>query len=167
MNTILLLLLGLAIVIIIVMATSRNKKHSPPKTVFPEVPEKKKKTKKSNKLTSPDIGPEDFMRWKTNEIPREFLTPKKDLEDKSHYFYGKKVCISGQLNSFPYRAELAKQLHELGADVDTGVGKTCGILISGDGVGPSKLKKAKEQGVYIMDEHELSEKLNGFKSKYI
>ena len=131
------------------------------------IPKKKKTPKKVKKSTNPDIGPEDFMIWKTNEIPKEFLIPKKDIEDTSHYFYGKKICISGQLNSFPYRAELAKELHELGADVDTGVGKTCGILISGEGVGPSKLKKAMEQGVYIMDEHELQEKLNGFKSKYL
>jgi len=114
-----------------------------------------------------DIGAEDFMIWKTNKIPHEYLTPKKDVENTSSYFYGKKVCISGQLSSFPYRGELAKYLWLAGADVDTSVGKTCEILISGDGTGPSKLKKAIEQGVQIMPETELSEKLNGFKSKYI
>jgi hypothetical protein len=131
------------------------------------IPQKKKKPKKVKPQKNSDIGAEDFMIWKTNVIPHEYLTPRKDVEDTSSYFYAKKVCISGQLRSFPYRGELAKYLWEIGADVDTSVGKTCGILISGDGTGPSKLKKAKEQGVQIMPETELHEKLNGFKSKYI
>lgn len=125
------------------------------------------KTSQKKSTTSRDVTPEDFMIWKSNEVPSEYLKPQKDLEDKSHFFYGKKVCISGQLNNFPYRAELAKHLWEVGADVQVNVGKTCGILIAGDGVGPSKLKRAKEQGVHIIEEEELKEKLNGFKSKYI
>jgi len=165
MNTFLLLLLGVAIIIIIVQASSKKKTSHPSNSSFTE--EKKKNPKKVKQTNNHDIGAEDFMIWKTNKIPHEYLTPKKDVEDTSSYFYGKKVCISGQLSSFPYRGELAKYLWDAGADVDTSVGKTCGILISGDGTGPSKLKKAIEQGVQIMPETELSEKLDGFKSKYL
>lgn len=132
------------------------------------IPSKKKTPKKKKKATgNTDVTPEDFMIWKSNKIPSEYLKPKQDLEDTSSYFYGKKVCISGQLSKFPYRAELAKHLWEVGADVQVNVGKTCMILISGEGVGPTKLQNAKEQGIEIMDEITLDKKLNGFKSKFI
>lgn len=131
-----------------------------------EIIRRRKKAKEPNPNTS-DLHAEDFIRFKQNEIPSEYLKPKKEGGDPNHFFYGKKVCISGSLDNFPYRAELAKHLWDIGADVDTGVGKTCNILISGEGVGPSKLKHAKAGGVQIMHEPELMEKLNGFKSKYL
>ncbi|WZL88326.1 BRCT domain-containing protein [Salinimicrobium sp. 3283s] len=127
----------------------------------------RKKSKPKPSASTSNLNPEDFMRFKQNEIPSEYLKPKKEGGDPSSYFYGKKVCISGSLDNFPYRAELAKHLWDVGADVDTGVGKTCSILISGEGVGPSKLKQAKAGGVQIMYEPELMEKLNGFKSSFV
>lgn len=127
---------------------------------------KKPKTKKSvNEDT--DLHPEDFMRFAQNKIPSEYLKPQKDLEDTGSFFYKKKVCISGSFDYYPYRAELAKYLWELGADVDTTVSKKCQVLICGEDAGPSKCQQAEEQGVHIMHEEELVEKLNGFKSKYV
>ena len=120
-----------------------------------------------NDITPSDITPEDFLLWKQKKIPSEYLYPQKNLEDCSSFFYDKKVCISGEFEYFPSRTELAKHLWECGADIDTSVGKKLDILIAGDGVGPSKLKKAESQGTYIMPEDELVEKLNGFKSRFV
>lgn len=132
-----------------------------------EIPSRKRKPKpKTKRQEESELHPEDFMRFAQNKIPTEYLKPQKDLEDTGSFFYGKKVCISGTLENFPYRAELAKHFWDIGADVDGSVGKTCDILIKGEGVGPSKLKQAKEQGVLVMDETQLIEKLNGFKSRF-
>jgi len=87
-----------------------------------------------------------------NKIPSKFLKPLKDLKDTSHFFYKKKVLISGTFNLFPHRAEIAKMLWEVGADVDTGVSKNLDILIIGDDAGWKKLEEAENQSVLIINE---------------
>ena len=138
-----------------------------------EIVKRKKKGRRKAPATTPDdsaendLHPEDFMRFAQNKISPEFLKPQTGLADTGSYFFGKKVCISGTLDHFPYREELAHHLWKLGADIDTSVGKACNILICGAGAGPSKCKQAQKQGVEVMEESELLEKLNGFKSKYL
>jgi len=87
-----------------------------------------------------------------SKIPNKFLHPRKELEDKSHYFYNKKIVISGSFKNFPYRAEIAKILWEVGADVDMKVTEKTNILLSGNGVGWKKLETAQTNGVEIMSE---------------
>ncbi len=126
---------------------------------------KKKKQKKTKK--DPDILPEDFLIWKNKKIPSEFLYPKKELEDNGHILFGKKVVISGEFDTFPIRYELAEYLWNIGVDVDTGIGKYTDYLFCGDGCGPSKLRKAKEGDIKIVEEEEIKELIPDFKSRFV
>jgi len=87
-----------------------------------------------------------------SKIPNKLLHQKKSITDTSHYFYGKKIVISGTFNNFPYRAEIAKLLWEVGADVDMKVTANTTILLAGKGVGWKKLETAKNEGILIMNE---------------
>lgn len=67
---------------------------------------------------------------------------KPDFEhakNKDNPFFMKKVVVSGFGNED--KESIAAELKELGADVDTSVGKKTNFLIVGDNAGPSKLKK--------------------------
>lgn len=125
-----------------------------------------KALKETNKEVTKVPKDVDFDHFKTkkvpskayltsSKIPRKLLTPKKDLENTSHFFYGKKIVISGTFENFPYRAEIAKMLWEIGADVDTAVNQRTDFLLSGNGVGPSKLQKAENFGAEIIDENQF------------
>lgn len=81
---------------------------------------------------------------KTNHYPMqlsgEVLKPDyENAKNKSNPFYMKKVVISGFDDVEKER--IAKELKELGADIDGTVGNKTNFLIAGDNVGPSKLSK--------------------------
>lgn len=114
-----------------------------------------------------DISQEEIIKYQGNKIPRKFLYPKKDLEDTSHFFYGKKVVISGEFDEFPVRPELAEYLWNIGADVDTSVSQKTDFLFCGSGVGPSKLQAAKANGTTLLYEEDILNYLPNFKSKYL
>lgn len=64
----------------------------------------------------------------------------------------KKVVLTGTLQSFPVREEVAELLKKYGADINSSISKKTQIVIVGAGAGPSKMKKIaelKEQGVDI------------------
>lgn len=126
-----------------------------------------KRDPRRNQNTPSEISQGELLQHMQNKIPSEHYQPKKDVKDTSSFFYGKKVCITGTLDSFPIRPELSEHLWKLGADIDSGITKKLDILICGDNPGPSKCRKAEEQGVHVMDESELIEKLDGFTSKYV
>ena len=95
-------------------------------------------------------------------------TKKKDLEhciDKDTVFYDKRVVITGILERFPMREELAEILKSLGADVNTSISRKTDIVIAGKGAGPKKLEKIKtlnDEGAHIelMCECKLNEILD-------
>ncbi|MCD8431004.1 BRCT domain-containing protein [Tenacibaculum finnmarkense genomovar ulcerans] len=100
----------------------------------------------------------DFMELKSTEFDSKYLYPRKDLEPNGHLFYGKKVVITGGMESFPFREELAKLLWEIGADVDRAIGKNTDFAIVGSyNVGPRKMDKIIAQGIRIIREKELLE----------
>lgn len=102
------------------------------------------------------------------KIDSELLKPRKDLEDTSHFFYGKKVVITGKYEQYLSRNTMAKLLWEVGADIDTTVTKNTDIMIIGfSGVGPKKMEKAIEHGVQIMRETEFLQHFpnTGYKSR--
>lgn len=68
-------------------------------------------------------------------------------------FSGKTVVLTGTLSEMG-RSEAKKLLEELGAKVTGSVSKNTDFLIAGESAG-SKLAKAKELGVRVMDEAEL------------
>ncbi len=69
------------------------------------------------------------------------------------YFVGKKVVVTGTL-SIMTRDEVKAELKTLGAKVQSSVSKATDILIAGEKAG-SKLNKAKELGVKILNEGEF------------
>ena len=81
-----------------------------------------------------------------------------DNEDTSSYFYGKTVVLTGALNRFT-RDELTAILEDLGAKVAGSVSKKTDIVIAGEAAG-SKLTKAQELGIKVMDEEEALSHLN-------
>jgi len=72
-----------------------------------------------------------------------------------HFFSGKSVVITGTLEKFK-RNELTETLENLGAKVLNSVSKKLDFLICGKEAG-TKLDKAKEFGVRIIEEEELKE----------
>jgi DNA ligase (NAD+) len=70
--------------------------------------------------------------------------------DSDHRFAGKVFVITGTLESMS-RQEAAEKLEQLGAKVSNSVSKKTDFLLAGEKAG-SKLKKAQELGVTILDE---------------
>ena len=81
-----------------------------------------------------------------------------DTEDTSNFFYGKTVVLTGALIRFT-RDELTKILEDLGAKCASSVSKKTDVVIAGEAAG-SKLKKANELGIKVMDEEEALSHLN-------
>lgn len=116
----------------------------------------------------------EFARTKKdNNVPEILTTPtaprekikaedkiqRTDLENvEDNPFKDKVVVLTGfaKTDSQQY----AHQLNELGAIIRDSVNKKTNILVTGYNAGPSKLKKAEELGVQIMQEAELKEILN-------
>lgn len=116
----------------------------------------------SNKSNSkrPGFDYGNIEYYKDKKINREYLYPIKNLEDTGNYFYGKKVVITGDFETFPDRNEMAKLLWEAGADVDTSVGKYTDVLIVGDNAGDTKIEYAEENDIEIMYEENFIEEFN-------
>lgn len=64
--------------------------------------------------------------------------------ESDNFFYGKIVVITGVLETFPYRDDLAAILQAKGARVTSSVSKQTNIVIFGSSPGPSKMKKVDE-----------------------
>ena len=76
------------------------------------------------------------------------------------FFTGKKVVLTGTI-SIP-RDEAKAFIIKMGGKVSESVSKKTDIVIAGEAAG-SKLDKAKELGIYIMDDNEFQEKIKELK----
>lgn len=114
-----------------------------------------------------NLSADDFVRFKTNKIDSEYLTPQLDLEDKTHYFYGKKAVITGTFDSFPFRNELAYLLWSVGADIDTIVGKKTDVVILGEDAGWKKMELIEKHQPQVIDEQILLEYFLNYEPKFI
>ncbi len=109
---------------------------------------------------------EDFFSDPGRRLSKDVL--KQDLsivENKDNIFYNKKVVITGVLDSFPVREDLANRLKLLGADINTSISKNTDIVICGKDCGPAKIKKVQELreagfNIILLEESELLEKLS-------
>lgn len=68
----------------------------------------------------------------------------EEVENKETPFFQQKVLITGVLDSYPMREDLANLLKKYGADINTSISAKTNIVIVGSGAGPSKLKKIEE-----------------------
>ena len=90
------------------------------------------------------------------ELEKTFLS--KDASQSDGPFRNKKIVFTGSM-SRP-RAELEKQAKALGIVVSKSVSSKTDFLITGESVGPSKLKSANTNDVSILTEEEYLEILN-------
>ncbi|MDD9323347.1 NAD-dependent DNA ligase LigA [Pediococcus acidilactici] len=93
---------------------------------------------------------------KAVDVNMEYLGAQPS-EAPENYFNGKKVVLTGKLEHFT-RNELKEKLLNLGADVAGSVSKKTDVLIAGADAG-SKLTKAQDLGVEVIDEATALEKL--------
>ena len=94
------------------------------------------------------------------KISPELKQMKTDIEDTSHFFYQKKVVITGSFERFPFREDMAKLLHNVGADVNSGISRKTDYVIVGENAGPKKLEKIEELGIETIDEKRFLEIFN-------
>lgn len=83
---------------------------------------------------------------------------ESDATSTNPHFTNKTVVLTGSLSNFT-RPELTKILMNLGANVTSSVSKKTDLVIVGEDAG-SKLDKAKELGIRIVNENELLELIN-------
>ncbi len=83
---------------------------------------------------------------KKRELSSEAKQPlsAEEVENKETPFFQKKVVITGVLDSYPVREDLANLLKKYGADINSSISQKTNIVIVGNGAGPSKLKKIEE-----------------------
>ena len=74
-------------------------------------------------------------------------------EIKENYFTNKTIVLTGALENFS-RPDLTKLLSNYGANVTSSVSKKTNLVIAGTDAG-SKLDKAKELNIEIIDENTL------------
>jgi len=117
-------------------------------------------------MTNEDIGPivakslydyfNDFQNREMIEKLREhglnFNYLGVDTKDVNNYFYGKTVVLTGALEKYS-REEFTEILEGIGAKCSGSVSKKTDVVIAGPGAG-SKLTKAQELGVLVIDEAE-------------
>lgn len=107
---------------------------------------------------------EDFeeiiMDKKAKSISSELKQMKTDVEDASHFFYQKKVVITGTFDNFPIREEMAKLLHNAGADINSQVSGRTDYVILGQKAGPKKLEQIEKLGIETIDEQKFLEIFN-------
>jgi DNA ligase (NAD+) len=102
-----------------------------------------------------------FANQENNSIVRKILASGVQIHndlyaretESDHPFSGKTLVLTGTLETLK-RAEAKKRLQALGAKVTSSVSSKTNYLVAGRDAG-SKLKKAQELGVSILDETEL------------
>lgn len=82
------------------------------------------------------------------------LYAKKDERNKSKAFEGLSFCITGTLSNFPKREIAEQEIEKRGGKVLSAVSSKLTYLVVGSNPG-SKLEKAKELNIKIMDETEF------------
>lgn len=96
------------------------------------------------------------------KVSHDTLTPPDltTIENKDTIFYGKKIVITGVLEQYPQREELALKLKGYGADIQTSISVRTNIVVCGTGAGPMKMKKiadinANGGGIVVMEDEML------------
>ncbi len=96
----------------------------------------------------------EASKFSTKKVNCLCFNDELDLDFKCQ-----KITITGDFEKYPRakREELANELHKRGATVlsSGNLAKSTTMLIAGSGAGPSKIRKAKEYGIRIVDEETL------------
>lgn len=128
------------------------------------------KAKEENILEVYEIGPrisesviqflsDDHNKQIINHLKKAGLNFKSEQKKiKENFFSGKTFVLTGSLEKYS-RDEAGDFIRSLGGKVTSSVSSNTDYLIAGEKAG-SKLKKAKENGVEILDEDKFIEELN-------
>lgn len=91
------------------------------------------------KSDKPDVPIELYRQYeKTKSISGEYFKPDLKNAIPNDIFYNKKVVLTGDLKNIA-RVTAAKNLHKLGADIDTAINQRTNIVIVGENPGPKKM----------------------------
>ncbi len=125
-----------------------------------------KRAKKEELLNIPDIGPvvaKEIYSWFRDKENLDFLNSLEKAgvrikkEKKGKKLNGKNFLFTGTLESFS-REEAKEKVEKEGGKVLSSLSRNIHFLVCGKNPG-SKVKKAKEMGVEIIDEKKFLEKL--------
>lgn len=116
--------------------------------------------KKEKTTVRKDIFRENFDNKKIDSL---LVTPSATPKYENHYFYSKKVVITGEFDAFPkQRNKLAQILFDCGADINTAISKKTDLVLIGTGAGPKKLEQITTLNIMTMQEAELIELIKDF-----
>lgn len=93
------------------------------------------------------------------EIGLQFSLSEQQLENRSEKLAGLTFVVSGVFTLFS-RDELKNIIEQNGGKVSGSISKKTSYIVAGENMGPSKLEKATELGVKIIDEQQFSEMMN-------
>lgn len=105
-------------------------------------------------LNTNNLGRNDIIRLNENRIESKYKE-KIEVEDKSHFFYDKKVVLTGVFPSFNNRNEMAAMLQNVGADVNGSISKLTDYVVVGQKAGPKKLELIEKFGIETLSEHDF------------
>ncbi|RJX26340.1 MAG: NAD-dependent DNA ligase LigA [Acholeplasma sp.] len=123
-------------------------------------------------LHIPEIGEMialSIVHYFADSKKRELIEELKQLglnmthqvaEAVSHEFNGKTIVLTGKLNLFS-RDQATEIIEKLGGKVASSVSSKTDFVVAGEDAG-SKLKKANELGIPVIDELAFKEKINGY-----
>lgn len=110
--------------------------------------------------TKTDFFTETFS---SKRIDSSLIYPTEKPKYENHYFYSKKVVITGEFSAFPkQRNKLAQILFDCGADINTSISKNTDLVLVGTGAGPKKMEKINVLGIAVMNEEELLDLIGEF-----
>ena len=113
----------------------------------------------SPRMKAPRTAPTRFIEKKYRA---EDMVAKTDLSQYAdNLFRGKYVCLTGF--SHEDCEQFGEKLSQMGATMRTSVSGKVNILVLGDAPGPSKIRKAEELGINIMEEYEMKEAISRYK----
>ena len=98
-----------------------------------------------------------FIQRQKNKFSARVINNSSRNEVLDLDFVGQKVTITGVFERYPEREILADIIQNRGAEIKSSgnLAKSTTMLIAGSSAGPSKIKKAKEYGIRIIDEETL------------
>ncbi|MBI2281434.1 MAG: NAD-dependent DNA ligase LigA [Bacteroidetes bacterium] len=89
------------------------------------------------------------------DIGLQFSLSEQQLENRSEKLAGLTFVVSGVFTLFS-RDELKNLIEQNGGKVSGSISKKTSYIVAGENMGPSKLQKATELGVAIIDEQQFS-----------
>ena len=112
--------------------------------------------------TENEYQSEFYSNYHLKTIPTYLLNPKESIKNVHNYFARKKIVLTGDLDNFPERKDIAELLWNLGADIDTKVSERINIVITGNEPGWDKMSSIENlqsigHQIEVMNEEQLME----------